>query len=305
MAALLWSEWQQQQQQTFVLYITIQQPLLERILVWRHGKRGEWRGGCRGPLQSSLTDGAVPPPIFEPCTQFDLNSVDARTPCHVAGGCGGRNRLSPVGGAANGIPLYLCRDTETSLKNVVSTTRQSCTTAKRRASTVSADAIFIYIRGGWGGASGYPLYIHLLHHSSLDVAMHSAHFAHNSSLLRHHSKWRQRRRRAKRLHQDNKGKEHHPRCGGGRGELEELSMRQMIDLRCISFLEQQVKRIEILKTKLKANDNKLLQAYMVSSLYTLQPLDRLDYAGMLMVGSRKEIKEKENSVLAVGRNILY
>ena len=146
MAALLWSEWQQQQQQTFVLYITIQQPLLERILVWRHGKRGEWRGGCRGPLQSSLTDGAVPPPIFEPCTQFDLNSVDARTPCHVAGGCGGRNRLSPVGGAANGIPLYLCRDTETSLKNVVSTTRQSCTTAKRRASTVSADAIFIYIR---------------------------------------------------------------------------------------------------------------------------------------------------------------
>lgn len=77
--------------------------------------------------------------------------------------------------------------------------------------------------------------------------------------------------------------------------------------RSISFLEQQVKRIEILKTKLKANDNKLLQAYMVSSLYTLQPPDRLDYAGMLMVGSRKEIKEKENylSVLAVGRNILY
>lgn len=46
---------------------------------------------------------------------------------------------------------------------------------------------------------------------------------------------------------------------------------------------------------------------MASSLYTLQPPDRLDYAGMLMVGSRKEIKEKENylSVLAVGRNILY
>lgn len=55
-----------------------------------------------------------------------------------------------------------------------------------------------------------------------------------------------------------------------------------------------IKRIEILKTKLNANDNKLLQAYMVSSLYTLQPPDRLDYAGMLMVGSRKEIKEKEN-----------
>ena len=47
MAALLWSEWQQQQQQTFVIYITIQQPLLERILVWRHGKGGDSKGGKR------------------------------------------------------------------------------------------------------------------------------------------------------------------------------------------------------------------------------------------------------------------
>src|SRR5262245_25969500 len=33
------------------------------------------------------------------------NASPARTPSHLAAGCGARQRFSPVGGAANGIPL--------------------------------------------------------------------------------------------------------------------------------------------------------------------------------------------------------
>lgn len=70
--------------------------------------------------------------------------------------------------------------------------------------------------------------------------------------------------------------------------------------------EQQVKDRNIKdKTKLNAKDNKLLQSYMVSSLYTLQAPVRLDYAGMLMVGSRKEIKEKENYLVVIGSRKKY
>src|ERR1017187_10852791 len=39
------------------------------------------------------------------CVQSLENRSAGRIPDHGAGGCGGRQRRSPVGGAANGIPL--------------------------------------------------------------------------------------------------------------------------------------------------------------------------------------------------------
>src|SRR6266568_3715438 len=39
------------------------------------------------------------------CTQLLPNSADLRTPVHGTAGCGARQRRSPTGGAANGMPL--------------------------------------------------------------------------------------------------------------------------------------------------------------------------------------------------------
>src|SRR5262249_44774235 len=39
------------------------------------------------------------------CTQLSENFSALRTPSHFAGGCGGRQRSSPTGGAAYGMPL--------------------------------------------------------------------------------------------------------------------------------------------------------------------------------------------------------
>lgn len=90
-------------------------------------------------------------------------------------------------------------------------------------------------------------------------------------------------------------------------EKEEKNWLTLDELKSIQQeYEQQVKDRNIKdKTKLNAKDNKLLQSYMVSSLYTLQPPVRLDYAGMLMVGSRKEIKEKENYLVVIGSRKKY
>ena len=41
------------------------------------------------------------------CVHSGLNSSALRTPSQCAAGCGGRQRKSPTGGAANGIPLNI------------------------------------------------------------------------------------------------------------------------------------------------------------------------------------------------------
>ncbi len=38
------------------------------------------------------------------CMQRDANSDPSRTPVQFAAGCGSRQRKSPTGGAANGMP---------------------------------------------------------------------------------------------------------------------------------------------------------------------------------------------------------
>src|SRR3954469_9213630 len=48
--------------------------------------------------------GNAPPPACR-CMQLAENLSAARTPCQFPGGCGGRKRKSPTGGAANGTPL--------------------------------------------------------------------------------------------------------------------------------------------------------------------------------------------------------
>src|SRR5512139_919707 len=58
--------------------------------------------------QSSLVGGGVAafgPPGGPPCVQRGPYSVAGRTPDQCATGCGARQRLLPVGGAANGMPL--------------------------------------------------------------------------------------------------------------------------------------------------------------------------------------------------------
>jgi hypothetical protein len=68
-----------------------------------------------------------------------------------------------------------------------------------------------------------------------------------------------------------------------------------------SNYEQQVKDRNIKdKTILNSADTKLLQSYMVSSLYTLQPPVRLDYAGMKIVKTRKDVEEGINYLVIIG-----
>src|SRR6185295_9097450 len=43
--------------------------------------------------------------IAASCMQLGAKSVACLTPCHATAGCGFFQRRSPVGGAANGIPL--------------------------------------------------------------------------------------------------------------------------------------------------------------------------------------------------------
>src|SRR6185312_491498 len=57
--------------------------------------------------QSSDEYGAMDPPArWKPaCAQSAPNLLASRTPSHVGAGCGGRQRKSPTGAAAYGIPL--------------------------------------------------------------------------------------------------------------------------------------------------------------------------------------------------------
>src|SRR5689334_7468117 len=52
--------------------------------------------------QSSL----LPDGGFPPCMGPGANLSACRTPSHFLGGCGARQRRSPTGGSAKGIPLY-------------------------------------------------------------------------------------------------------------------------------------------------------------------------------------------------------
>ena len=50
---------------------------------------------------------SAPPRGNAACGQSAQNLFASRTPCHAFAGCGGRQRYSPTGGAAYGIPLKL------------------------------------------------------------------------------------------------------------------------------------------------------------------------------------------------------
>src|SRR5579872_2105980 len=49
-----------------------------------------------------------PRPPAAPLAHVGLNSVAVFTPSHLAGGCASFQRKSPIGGAAKGMPLYMC-----------------------------------------------------------------------------------------------------------------------------------------------------------------------------------------------------
>jgi len=59
------------------------------------------------------------------------------------------------------------------------------------------------------------------------------------------------------------------------------------------------------KTELNAKDMKLLQFFMISSLYTLHRPVRLDYAGMKVVHSRKGLGKDVNYLVVVGPRRKY
>src|SRR6476620_2318185 len=63
----------------------------------------KYKQSSDGGFGAGAAPGGGPP--NRPCIQSAGNSVAWRTPVHLAAGCGGRQRSSPTGGAANGTPL--------------------------------------------------------------------------------------------------------------------------------------------------------------------------------------------------------
>src|SRR5215831_12261422 len=81
-------------------------------------RQSSLRAGSRGGAGATAGAGAAPrsppraprpgPPRPKPAgpdVHGAPNASALRTPSHFAAGCGARHRFSPVGGAANGIPL--------------------------------------------------------------------------------------------------------------------------------------------------------------------------------------------------------
>ena len=54
---------------------------------------------------AEITSASGPSSGSTACGQIGPSSVASRVPSQGAGGCGGANRRSPTGGAANGTPL--------------------------------------------------------------------------------------------------------------------------------------------------------------------------------------------------------
>ena len=80
-----------------------------------------------------------------------------------------------------------------------------------------------------------------------------------------------------------------------------VSLKALAKVR--NFYKHELEEKGILqKEELKSKEFDLLQKYLVSSLYTLQPPIRLDYGNMKIIKSEKEDNKKSNFLLIKGRN---
>jgi len=89
-----------------------------------------------------------------------------------------------------------------------------------------------------------------------------------------------------------------------KSEKQEKNWVKLADLLKINNkLRLEVKRREIAKKeKINNSDFQLLQRYLVSSLYTLQPPVRLDFANMKIIRDIKDDDDETNFIYVKGRN---
>src|SRR5439155_23970169 len=97
--------------------VPAQQPLpITKAPPWIHTMTGSFAPGTAPAGRHTLTNRQSSDEVGEidaaprgkpACAQSAPNVVASRSPCHAGKGCGGRQRLGPAGGAAQGIPLEL------------------------------------------------------------------------------------------------------------------------------------------------------------------------------------------------------